>query len=386
LTAPHDERISSNSLVFEGGETGGKREFPPCRPRGQGIRSPYNVDVFRELGLLSSSGKPRLNVAQGYFRRDQDLSDLGLLEALYVYWRDFEERFVLRSCSVDRKTYANIWIYKAFKCSKRGNDVYVWRTKKRLNWLSGMENIKFFNIKDVATDKKVYSQALWITLTYDTKRCSKDEAWRNIGVEYNRFISALRRRYGKISVLRTWESSARGYPHNHAVLLFHEAKFSVFQHVSTLDGKSTFRIAEKRQISELWHSPNVDIQAISSTKKLFSYIMKYQTKTLLNSESPTGVRTMAMMWLFRKRGFSVSGDFRSRLHDLIRHMHNSNMVEVQSRLDGSLEDKPVWEFVGVFSSKELGIRSDRWVTKLNKEQIETVLRLEAQLPRSWSFD
>ena len=381
MSKTHDQRASS-ILAIAGGDRGGSEKAAISRHE----PTLYNVDVFKELGLLSSSGKPRLNVAQGYFRRDQDLSDLGLLEALYVHWRDFEERVVLRSLMVDRETLANVWRYKSIKCSKRGNDVYVWRTKKRLNWLSSMENIEFFNVKDVALDKKVYSQALWITLTYDTKRCSRDEAWLNIGVEYNRFISALRRRYGKVSVLRTWESSARGYPHIHAVLLFHEAKFSVFPHVSMKEGKFTFRISEKDQISELWHSPNVDIQAVSSTKKLFNYITKYQTKTLMNSNSPNGVKTMAMMWLFGKRGFSVSGDFRSQLHDLIRLKHNSNMVEVQSRLDGSLEDKPVWEFVGVFSSKELGISCDRWVTELNKEQIEAVLRLEAQLPKSYGVD
>jgi len=341
----------------------------------------YDVDLFREIGLLNSSGKPRLNVAQGYFRRDQDLSDLGLLEALYVYWRDFEERFVLRSLRVNPKTMANEWKYKAVKCSKKENDVYVWRTKKRLDWLSSVENIKFFDVKDFSTNKTVYSQALWITLTYDTKRCSKDEAWIQIGIEWNRFISALRRRYGKISCLRTWESSDKGYPHLHAVLLFHEAKFEAFPHLSIDEGRFTIRIKEKAEISDLWHS-HVDVQAVSSTKKLFNYVRKYQTKTLMASNSPKGVRTMSMMWLFHKRGFSVSGDFRSRLSDLITLMRNSNMVEAQSSLDGSVFEKPIWEFVGVFSARELGIRCDKWVVRLKGDQIKAVLEREFQFHKS----
>lgn len=419
-------------MIFESSEgLGEKGEWGKHSPLGSaGVVSP-SADVFRELGLLSASGKPRLNVAQGYFK---NLEGTELLESLYVFWRDFDEYLVLRSLRVNPKTFSSEWDYIAVKCSKRGNDVYQLRVKKRLDWLSkgdyklldvhelkmkkkaekwlkqkkeiengekkfktkkelrkwlktenkvkkwlskenSPQNIKFFDVKDFKTKKKVYSQALWITLTYDTKRSSKTEAWLNIGVEWNRFISALRRRYGKISVLRTWESSEKGYPHVHAVLLFHEAKFEVFPFLSVEEGKFSFRIKNKNEIASYWHS-FVDVQAISSTKKLFNYMRKYQTKTLLNSDSPKGVLTMALMWLFRKQGFSVSGDFKKRLHDLIMVLHNSNMVLVQSFLFGGHEDVPIWEFVGVFSGRELGINSKTWSVRLKPEQIKIVLAKE----------
>jgi hypothetical protein len=331
------------------------------------------MDKFRALGLLSESGKPRLNVAQGYFK---NLDDLTLLEELYVFWRDFAEYLVLRSLHVHPKKLTNEWGYVAVKCSKRGNDVYVWRVKKRLGWLFKIseKDVKFFSVSDFKPNKKIFTQAIWITLTYDVKRCSKEEAWENIGVEWNRFISALRRKYGKISVVRTWEATNRGYPHIHAILLFHEAKFEVFPNLEEFEGKLVlrFRVKKKSEIASYWHS-FVDVQGLNSVKRLVGYMWKYQTKTLLNSNSPKGVLSMALMWLFRKRSFSVSGDFRKMLSDLICSLRNSNGVLVQALLFGGVCEASVWEFVGVFSGVELGINPRFWSVRLKPEQIEIVL-------------
>jgi hypothetical protein len=72
---------------------------------------------------------------------------------------------------------------------------------------------------------------------------------------------------------------------------------------------------------------------------------------------------MALMWLFRKRSFAVSGEFREALSDLIRVMHNSNVKSmVQMALDGSkAEELEVWyRWLGVFGALELGITHNEW--------------------------
>jgi len=75
----------------------------------------------------------------------------------------------------------------AVKCAKRGNDVYRWRVSRRFKGLSSMaEEIVFFNPKDRGVKK---TRALFVTLTYDTKRCDFKDAWRNIGIEFNRFMA-----------------------------------------------------------------------------------------------------------------------------------------------------------------------------------------------------
>ncbi len=350
--------------LFEGGPTRARVSLSP------GVR-------LQQLGLLNEDGKPRLNVAQGFFNRAENQDELELLEELFVYWRDLNEFLVLRSLQVNPRTMASIWSYVGVKCSKRGNDVYRRRVKRTLNWLSDTENVTFFEPKDFSVKKKVYSSALWLTLTYDVKRCSRAQAIVKVGEEWNRFLSGLRRKYGQISVLRTWETSEKGYPHIHAIVLFSDARFSVVPWVSREEGRFTYRIEEKGDIAGLWHS-HVDIQAVNSTKKLFNYMRKYQTKTLMASDSPKGVKTMSLLWLFGKRSFSVSGDFRRRLSDLIRSLHNSNMVFRQSRLDGSLQDAQVWEFVGVFSGSELAYHGDRWSFKLDPGQVDVVLERESE--------
>lgn len=113
---------------------------------------------------------------------------------------------------------------------------------------------------------------------------------------------------------------------------------------------------------------------------------KYQTKTLMASDSLKGVKTMSLTWLFKKRGFSVSGDFRRQLSDLIKGLHNSNMGLVQSCLDGSLVPRSVWEFVGVFSGWELNLNSERWSAHLNSGQISVVLARESKSNGSYGDD
>lgn len=74
----------------------------------------------------------------------------------------------------------------------------------------------------------------------------------------------------------------------------------------------------------------------------------------------------------------MSGDFRSRLSDLIRLLHNSKMDFSQVLLDGTCQPRSVWEFIGVFSGSELGYGGIKWSFRLNKAQIEAVLTREAE--------
>ena len=160
----------------------------------------------------------------------------------------------------------------AVKCAKRGNDVYRSRVYHRFKGLSSSaEELDFFNPKDRGAKK---TRALWVTLTYDAKRCEFGEAWRNVGIEFNRFMAHVRKQFGKVSLCRVWESFENGYPHIHCILLFEDYSFSVFR-----DAKGKFRIYEKEMLAEGWHS-NVDVKAMSSLAGGFSYIKKYLLKSI----------------------------------------------------------------------------------------------------------
>ena len=108
----------------------------------------------------------------------------------------------------------------AVKCSKRGNDVYCYRVYRRFKGLASLaEKTVFFNPKDRNLNKT--TRALFLTLTYDTKLCSLADAWKNIGKEFNRFMSHVRKLFGKVSSCRVFEVFQNGYPHIHCLLLFH---------------------------------------------------------------------------------------------------------------------------------------------------------------------
>ena len=244
----------------------------------------------------------------------------------------------------------------AVKCSKRGNDVYRSRVKSRFRGLRHYsENIIFFNPKERGNKT---TRALWITLTYNTKRCSYGEAWKNIGVEFNRFMSYLRRNFGKISSCRVFESFENGHPHLHCIVIF-EHSFSVFR-----DSKGQFRIREKDVITQGWHS-NVDVKAISSLAGGLSYLKKYLLKGIdVENADSKGLKTLALCWLYRKRAFSVSGQFRKALSDLISYLHNSNKKTVQVTLSREILPEERFILLGFADGKTIGLNKNVWFIKL----------------------
>jgi hypothetical protein len=217
----------------------------------------------------------------------------------------------------------------AVKCSKRGNDVYHSKVESRFKGLSHKaENLVFFNPKDRS---EKHTSALWVTLTYDIKLCSYKQAWEQIGIQFNGFMAYARRKYGKVSCCRVFESFENGYPHIHCILLFQKYSFSVFR-----DSSGQFRVNEKGIIAQGWHS-NVDVKAMSSLTSGFSYLKKYLLKGIsFETADSKGLKTLTLSWIFRKRAFSISGSFRKALTDLITNLHNSNKPLVQTTLSGEI--------------------------------------------------
>jgi len=261
-------------------------------------------------------------------------------------------------------------VTKAIKCSKRGNDVYFARIRKRLQQL--LEICKEDHKLIWKDEDGYYTQFLYLTLTYDTKRCSIREAWENIGKEWNRFLSYLKKRFGVISVIRTWESFENGYPHIHAIIYFFETAFRVIKYKRKK--YTEWRLYDKKlkeEINKGWHS-FIDIQAIENTKRL-QYIFKYILKELKNNrEQQKQKRTLAMMWLFRKQSFSISNDF---IQELTSYTHSS--VSDSERLDPIMHNSNQsgeWEFIGVFLARELGLDGTKWIVIFEKPP-DSVLKI-----------
>ncbi len=295
------------------------------------------------------------------------------------------------------------------KLPKRGNDIYRWKLKKRLGFLDSLEDSKFFDPNDF--DESIGSwdtvhrpspktKMLFVTLTWDPKTGDLESAWSGDTVErivglppdgnpydpppprkgtkpervgdhylahkkgclcvscrWNRWISAMRKKYGKIKVFRNWEAfgvkepdgkvHADGYPHIHAVLYFEDHSFTV----SLRDRHNHFRItrAEKDDIANLWGF-FVDVEACYSVQGAMGYIKKYLLKAhgkpgvenVHRVDSDTGELTTSLLWIFRKQSFAVSGGWSS---DLI-----TNGV---TQTDISDFDGLEFEWVGVFTVPEV---------------------------------
>lgn len=364
---------------------------------GSGSRSfdPYLSDWTDSI--KDDRGRVRLHKARCAFL--QGSFDFGDLKKAYRMWVDLPE-FGKINVIKDGVVIETI----ISKLPKRGNDIYRWKLKKRLGFLESLGDSNFFNPKD-RNLHGAKTRMLFITLTWDPKTCYLETAWcgdkvdkivgcsngdpyappnprkgtkpENVGRHYyahvkgcpcvscrwNRFMSAMRKRYGRIKVFRNFEAfgekdpdgkvHADGFPHIHAVLYFEDYEFPV----SLRDSHKHFRIlrSEKDNIANLW-SFHVDIEACYSVPGAMGYIKKYLLKTYgkpdvenVHRITPdNGELTVSMLWLFRKQSFAVSGGW----SDLITY--GVTQTDIFDFCD------LVFEWVGVFTAEELNCDPNTW--------------------------
>ena len=123
---------------------------------------------------------------------------------------------------------------------KRGNVRYASGVKKRFNELI----IPFEDepSKDVLLVEGK-TNCLYLTLTYDTKRCDFKTAWLNVGVELNRFASGVKKCFGRVLIVaRCFEAFKSGYVHAHLVLYFFDYSFPTFKRFSKKAGLDIWRV------------------------------------------------------------------------------------------------------------------------------------------------
>ncbi|MCX6654340.1 MAG: hypothetical protein NTY03_04365 [Candidatus Bathyarchaeota archaeon] len=244
--------------------------------------------------------KPRLDrIRAKAYREDPDLDDLVLD---FKEWSTYKEYLIFRI--ENRYTLEKKW--KAVQASKRGNKIYSLRLKKRLSHLYDIPEVKKFNYKDRSSRQT--SNILMVTLTYSRDR-QLYFAWDQCGKDENRFMASMRKKYGDISIIRSFEAQRDGFPHIHLLLYFREVEFETF-HFGGM-----WRVHDKKEIEDRWRWGFVDVQAVSSLHSGISYVVKYLNKVHLSivevgSDSKM-VLTLAMLSIFRKRAFSISGSFKS---------------------------------------------------------------------------
>ena len=204
---------------------------------------------------------------------------------------------------------------------------------------------------------------LFITLTYDTKRCDPDTAWKHIGEEFHLFHNKLRKQFGKVEIFRTWESTNNFYPHVHMIALFWDHSFNVIKHEDRT-GVISYRIPYKTRtlISNYWHS-NVDVQALQNTHEGLNELTKYITKDLCSEK---GDKTNSMIWLHRKQSYSVSKNFVKQLTGWNINLEEPSNFDLINEMCNCNHDIINWEFIGILRGRDLRLSGDVWCLDLKK--------------------
>jgi len=325
-------------------------------------------------------GNPRLAAARGLLLDSVSQKNVPMITKAFELWRNYAEYGLVKG--VHRETGEEIRV--AIKCSKRGNDVFSCRLKEKMGFLKGFEGIELFSLEDF--DKKGYmpSNLLWVTLTFNPHLCSLKEAWEKIGYYWNLWITNMRNKYGKISYFDTPEAFpnpeglAYGYPHIHVALLFEDHSFNAFPSWEKgRDGSEgwNYRILERNEIKKQgkWMA-HVDIKAIHSGKALGGYLMKHMKNTQ-GGNDPSALTTQALLWLHRKKTYTMSRGFRQKFHDLITGKNNSKTLLHQKTLDGDVIPVWIWSFHGVCSYIELGVDPGVWVKELDKKTFRDLKKI-----------
>lgn len=285
------------------------------------IEKPYYYD---------KRGKIRQNLAKGFLMSELEQGNFDELKTVYNQWRNEVEYMVIgekRNRTLLDKfhlTYSNF----AVKCAKRGNDVYIQRRiRQRLKPL--------LNLDQMVKEKKIY--AVFITLTCDVNRYgSRMEAWKDIGIRWNRLISWVRRKrqnrrydYNSryIGFFRVFESTKKGYPHIHAILFF---KKDVW--------------IPKRKFDELWGA-HTWIEKCRNVKGTITYLVKYLEKSFIEASH---MLTPSILWMLGLRSFGVSNEIFQFIHHL---MHNSNKVQIT--LNNEKSNVEYFIFNGIYTIDEL---------------------------------
>jgi hypothetical protein len=339
-------------------------------------------DVYVEC--LDSQENVRLRKARKRFlplKREE----IGVLSAVYEIWELTHEALILKGTNLKSGEISFVGV----KASKRGNDVCSKRQNEKIQFLRTLrKDAHFFSMEDALAGKAL-ANVLWVTLTFDSKLCSLHEAWINLSPRISRFLDGLKRRYGDVQHWLTPEvfpeefqedgetpAKGFGYPHVHMILMFKDQKFRVFPWMEKdEEGRETlsYRIQERDQLREAgdWHS-FIQVNALRNASGVVGYCRKHMENTI-QGESSQAFLNNSIMWLYRKKSYSMSQDFRACFVEFITTMQVSGAC-FQLDLFGERVQEWSWEFLGVGSMERLGMKPWIWSQPLDPGVVQDELR------------
>jgi hypothetical protein len=193
---------------------------------------------------------------------------------------------------------------------KRGDLKYASIVRRKFESLSfNFKNsqVKCFNYGE--RGGLVNSRFVSLVFEYDSNRFGLAEAYGRVGADLNRALSLLRRRFGRIAVVRVFESHESGYPHIHVIVGFLEHKFSG----RFMSGRYCVVGKDWKLLESCWSYGFVRNRLVDSFDGGIRYLSKYLIKNVSYQSAITddgyskGAKTLALLWLFGKRAYGISG-------------------------------------------------------------------------------
>lgn len=125
--------------------------------------------------------------------------------------------------------------------------------------------------------------------------------------------------------------------------------------------RNVWSISEKEVLEPYWHSWT-KIKAVYNLHGGLNYLKKYIMKCAeYHHEDHKSKITLAMCWVFRKKAFYVSGQFRKALSDLITTLCSSKTRKIQLNLLNQKLDTNPWKLLGFIDVSFLGFDTKFWI-------------------------
>lgn len=225
---------------------------------------------------------------------------------------------------------------------KRGNQAYASKYRKKLYDLEiGLNELKLDWPRAKGRDNFWMCRALLITLTFDHKKISMSDAWRNLSKEIAKFKIYLKRvmQFHKILTIAVKEGTTSGYPAPHMIVIM-DLPVTCKKRYSAYAKKNLYRIncnelyygihsggpGDKKGMVDCWTHGFIDVQGIVNNqildgrekKSAVKYVFKYLTKAIdVDNDDPKkkmlGISTLAWQKLHHLRPLHIC----KRLKDFV---------------------------------------------------------------------
>lgn len=307
----------------------------------------------KEITLMTKQIKTRL-----FYKTDFSDSKLDLLVDMFKEW--MREPLHLQFDNIETGE------SEFHLAAKRGNGVYKKLVMNKVENHTRFMNKKSFN-DYLMNDRKTKTKTLFVTLTWNPNIFlgSRHRAWSSLTYYFNKFAARLRKKYGKVFILRGTESTKKAFPHIHLLLIFKEKEFDVLK----ING--VYRIKQKEEVSKMWNH-FVDVVVPANANAVASYIVKDVIKqySRTNKRTHQDFLSLALCFIYKLQAYSISDS-----SDLIRIciiktqteeiLKKSNLifrgiVRIEFSLDFLSRNKPPDRFkVKLTPEKEESCRSFR---------------------------